>query len=104
MVFVLNVGAGEVVSIIVRKRNSGVISLAAFDQSVLVFHTEIIKSRAVHKLSVGNRLAFSSFPLISAHAINSTDAIMLKSALGIARKLRKNGDDLVLVSSEIDRR
>jgi hypothetical protein len=35
-----------------------------------------------------------------AHSINCTDAIVLKSALAIARKLRANGEDLVLVASD----
>jgi hypothetical protein len=43
------------------------------------------------KVPVGNRLALSSFPLIVAHSINSTDAITLKSVLAIARRLRKAG-------------
>src|SRR5262249_33657141 len=42
----------------------------------------------------------SSFPLIAAHSINSSDALVLKSALAIAKKLRKAGDDLVLVASD----
>jgi hypothetical protein len=49
---------------------------------------------------VANRLATSSFALIVAHSINSTDAVTLRSALAIARKLRAGGDDLVLVASD----
>jgi len=99
-VSVLNVGAGEVISILVRKRNAGVISDAYFGQAVLDFETEIVHATAVRKISVSNRLALSSFPLIVAHSINSTDAITLRSALAFARKLRAAGDDLVLVASD----
>jgi hypothetical protein len=35
-----------------------------------------------------------------AHSINSTDALILKSALAIARRLRAAGDELVLVASD----
>jgi predicted nucleic acid-binding protein len=96
---VLNVGVGEVVSILVRKRNAGAISLKYFDQALLDFRAEIVHA-AVHKMPITTRLIISAFPLISAHSINSTDAITLKSALTVARKLRSTGDDLVLVASD----
>lgn len=99
-IYLLNVGAGEVVSILVRKRNAGSISTASFGQAYVDFETEILRAAAIRKQSVSNRLALSSFPLIVAHSINSTDAIMLRSALVIARKLRAGGGDLVLVASD----
>jgi len=99
-IYVLNVGAGEVVSILVRKRNAGVITGAYFAQALVDFGLEIVRSADVHKLPVSNRLATSSFSLIVAHSINSTDALTLKSALAIAQKLRAGGDDLVLVASD----
>src|ERR1700704_5431290 len=76
------------------------ISPADFEDAMLNFDTEIVRAAEVKKVAVGNRLARSSFPLIVAHSINSTDAITLKSALAIARKLRTSGDDLVLVASD----
>ena len=51
-------------------------------------------------MSVTSRLVTASLPLIVAHSINSTDAVTLKSALAIARKLRAGGGDLVLVASD----
>jgi predicted nucleic acid-binding protein len=99
-IYLVNVCAGEVVSILVRKKNSGAISPSYFGQAMRDFDAEIVKSADVHTMSVTNRLAASSFPLIIAHSINATDAITLKSALSIARRLRKSADDLVLVSSD----
>ena len=99
-VYVLNVGVGEVVSILVRKRNAGKISPSDFGEAMVKLDTEIAHAADVKRASVSNRLALSSFPLIVAHSINSTDAIMLRSALVIARKLRAGGDDLVLVASD----
>jgi predicted nucleic acid-binding protein len=99
-IYLLNVGAGEVVSILVRKRNAGVVSGAYFAQALLDFEAEIIQSNSMHTLPVSNRLATASLALIVAHAINSTDAISLKSALAIAQTLRSHGDDLVLVASD----
>lgn len=99
-VYVLNVGVGEVVSILVRKRNSGGISPSDFGEAMVKLDTEIAHAADVKRVSVSNRLALSSFSLIAAHSINSTDAIMLRSALVIARRLRAAGDDLVLVASD----
>jgi predicted nucleic acid-binding protein len=99
-VYVLNVGVGEVVSILVRKRNAGRISPSDFGEAVVKLDTEIARAADVKRVSVSNRLALSSFSLIVTHSINSTDAIMLRSALVIARKLRAGGDDLVLVASD----
>jgi predicted nucleic acid-binding protein len=99
-IYLLNVGAGEVVSIFVRKRNAGIISAAYFGQALVDFETEIVRAADITKASISNRLAISSFPLIVAHSINSTDALILKSALAIARRLRAAGDELVLVASD----
>jgi uncharacterized protein len=98
---VLNIGTGEVISILVRKRNARIISTADFGEAVAAFDIEFVRSRQITKVPASNRLVVSSFPLIVAHSINSTDAIALKSALLIARKLRAAGDDLVLVASDL---
>jgi predicted nucleic acid-binding protein len=98
--YILNIGAGEVVSIFVRKRNAGIISDAEFGQALLDFEADIVRAAAVNKVPVSNRLATSAFALIVAHSINSTDAVTLRSALAIAHKLRQSGDDLVLVASD----
>jgi predicted nucleic acid-binding protein len=97
---VLNIGTGEVMSILVRKRNAGIISIAEFQQAVASFKAEIVHAGTVARMPVTSRLVTSSFPLIVAHSINSTDALILKSALAIARRLRRAGDDLVLVASD----
>jgi predicted nucleic acid-binding protein len=99
-IFLLNIGAGEVVSIFVRKRNAGLLSISDFGQAMASFDAEIVQAADVTKLPVANRLTLSCFPLIVAHSINSTDAVTLKSALSIARRLRAAGDDLVLVASD----
>jgi predicted nucleic acid-binding protein len=103
-IYLLNVGAGEVVSILVRKRNAGIISIPDFGQALASFDTEIVRAADITKVAISNRLALSSFPLIVAYSINSTDALILKSALAIARRLRAAGDDLVLVASDQRRR
>jgi predicted nucleic acid-binding protein len=99
-IHLLNIGMGEIVSVLVRKRNAGAFSQTYFAQALLNFETEIVHARNIDKVSVTGRLATASIPLIVAHSINSTDALVLKSALVIARKIRRAGDDLVLVASD----
>jgi predicted nucleic acid-binding protein len=95
-----NVAVGEVVSIFVRKRNAGLLSPADFGEAMADFESEIVHAADVSKQPVSQRLVFSSLPLIVAHSINSTDALTLRSALAVARRLRAAGDDLVLVASD----
>jgi hypothetical protein len=97
---VLNIGLGEVVSILIRKRSAGAISQAYFGQALLNFDSELLRAAKITKVAVTSRLVTTSLPLILAHSINSTDALVLKSALAIARKLRRAGDDLVLAASD----
>jgi predicted nucleic acid-binding protein len=97
---VLTISIGEVVSILVRKRNAGIISQAYFDQAMANFETEVMQRADVPKASVTRRLVLGSVPLIIAYSINSTDAVTLKSALAIVRRLRAAGDELALVASD----
>jgi predicted nucleic acid-binding protein len=90
--YILNVGAGEVVSILVRKRN--------LISDPIDFENEIVRSADINKLPISNRLATSSFALIVIHSINSTDAVTLKSALAIDKKLRVAGNRFALVASD----
>jgi predicted nucleic acid-binding protein len=99
-VFLLSVGAGEIASIAVRKRNAGLLPISDFDEAMRNIRAEIVQAGKVTVSPVSKRLVFSSLPLIVAHSINSTEAMTLKSALAIARRLRAAGDDLVFVASD----
>jgi predicted nucleic acid-binding protein len=99
-IYVLNIGPGEVLSVLVRKRNAGILSKADFAQALASFDAEMLRGAAIKKASVTSRLVTASFPLIVAHSINSTDALTLRSALALARRLRIAGNDLVLVASD----
>jgi predicted nucleic acid-binding protein len=99
-IHLLNISAGEILSIFVRKRNAGTMSIADFEQAVASFDAEIVGAVSVTRASVTSRLVSSSLPLVLAHSINSTDALILKSALVIAKRLRRVGGDLVLVASD----
>jgi predicted nucleic acid-binding protein len=99
-IYLLNIATGEVMSILVRKRNAAIISVAEFGHAAASFDAEIIRAKDITKVSVTSRLITASFPLIATHSLNSTDAMILKSTLAIARRLRSAGDDLVLVASD----
>ncbi|HEX5272190.1 MAG TPA: type II toxin-antitoxin system VapC family toxin [Gemmataceae bacterium] len=98
--YVFNVGMAEVISILVRKRNTGALSAAALNQAWVVFDAEIATS-AVHRTAADDTLVRRSVRLIDTHSINGTDAIILRSALDTATDLRATKDDLVLVASDL---
>ncbi|MCI0455545.1 MAG: type II toxin-antitoxin system VapC family toxin [Gemmataceae bacterium] len=97
---VFNVGMAEVVSILVRKHNGGHLSAVALAQAVADLGTEIIHAAAVVKVAADDALVVSAIPLIRVYSINSTDALILRSALLIATNVRTAGNDLVLVTSD----
>lgn len=99
-IYLLNVGAAEVVSVLVRKRNAGTISITDYGQAVMELESEVIRSPGKQLLSFGNDVVISAFAYIMVHSINATDAIVLRVALDIAQHLRNQGDDLVLVASD----
>jgi predicted nucleic acid-binding protein len=98
--YILNVAMAEVLSLLVRKKNAGRLSLAAFSQAQVEFGAEIVSSRVLRKLVAGHTLVTASLPLIEVHSINATDAIILRWSLNLAARLRSAGDDLILVASD----
>ena len=98
--FVFNLGVAEVLSLLVRKRNDGRLSANGFAQSLTDFSAEIIHAANLRQLAADNALVLSALPLIQAHFINATDAVILRSALELAVSLRASGDDLVLVAAD----
>lgn len=98
--FVFTLGIAEVVSILVRKRNDRRISLTAFAQAMVNFNTEVIHAADLQKVAADNALVLAALPLIQTYSINATDAVILRSAVGLATHLRAGGDDLVLVAAD----
>jgi predicted nucleic acid-binding protein len=94
----LTQGLGETLSILVRRRNSGLLSAAAYQQASQALRAELITAGQVRLLPAEDALVFTSLPLIEHHSINATDALVLRSALDLAATLRAAGDDLVLVA------
>ena len=92
---------GEVVSVLVRQKNSGRITDRAYQQALVEFRSEVIDDPDFALHSVSNDLVRSSLPLIERHSLNATDALILRSALDVAQSLRAAGDDLVMISSDL---
>jgi predicted nucleic acid-binding protein len=95
-----NVGIAEVVSILVRKKNGGRISPATLAGALVDLGSEIIHSTGIRKVVADDALVTVALPLIEAYSVNSTDAIVLRSALDLAASLRPAGNDMVLVASD----
>jgi len=90
----------EVLSLLVRKKNAGRLSAAAFAQALTDFGAEIVTSTTLRKLVAGNALVTSALPFIEVYSINATDAILLRLALNLATRLRAAGNDLILMASD----
>jgi predicted nucleic acid-binding protein len=97
----LNFGAAEVFWICVRKRNDRRIAPREFAQAIGHLNREVIADDSnLTTLPIHKLLVWASMNLIETYAINSTDAIVLRSALDFATSLRNVGDELVLVASD----
>ncbi len=99
-IYVLHLGVAEVVSILVRKRNAKILSPLIVSQAFKNLEAEIINQPLIRKLDADADLINAALPLIIRRSINSTDAILLRSALDLAASLRVGKDDLVLVASD----
>jgi predicted nucleic acid-binding protein len=97
---VLNVGFAEVVSILVRRKNAGILSSATFAQALIHLGQEIIHAPTLRKVEATNSLVIAALTHIENHSINSTDSIVLHAAMALAQHVRTRGDDFVLVASD----
>jgi predicted nucleic acid-binding protein len=96
--FVLVLAFGELLSLFVRKKNSGQISIMSYLQALADSRSEMTNMVIQ---SVSDDLVWKSLPLIEQYSINATDAIILRCALNMADTIRPFGHDLVLVTSDI---
>ncbi|MCI0697636.1 type II toxin-antitoxin system VapC family toxin [candidate division KSB1 bacterium] len=97
---VLALGVLETISIFVRKMNRGAISPAFFQSTLQTFTEEILENLRVFKVEATNILCVAAAPLIQKHSINSTDAVVLRSALDLADHERKQNNELILVTAD----
>jgi predicted nucleic acid-binding protein len=97
---VLAVGLGEVVSILVRRHNAGAIGTPRFQHALRAFRAEMKTTSPVRIMPVDGPLAERAYDFIEKYSVNSTDAILLRSAVDLAVPLRAAGDDLLVVASD----
>lgn len=93
-------GILEIVSILVRKRNDGRLSQALFEQAMLEFRAEVIDHEEFSATSVNDALLFSALELIARHNLNTTDAVILRSALNLRQILQEGEEELMLWTSD----
>ena len=96
----LMLGVAEVVSVLVRRRNSDLLSPTAFAQGMINLKAEIVDADDFNVLPIDNSLIAAAMPLIEKHAVNATDAVILRLALDLATQLRINNNDLVLITCD----
>ena len=64
------------------------------------FCAEVVEATDFPLQAVSDDLVRTSLPLIEQHALNATDALILRCALQVAEALRATGNNLVLVTSD----
>jgi len=96
----LSVGVGEVISVLVRKRNAGVIPEEAFSQAMAALRAEVISAVDFQLVAVEDTLVFASYLLIEKYSLNATDALVLRSASEVASIKRREGHDVILLASD----
>src|SRR5947209_8219953 len=77
----LMLGAAEAVAALVRKRNRGLLTHALCGAAILRLRAEVLDAGDFVKLPSPNPLINLALPLLERYAINSADAIVLKTAL-----------------------
>jgi uncharacterized protein len=97
----LHVGALEVVSILVRKRNARRIGSSAFAQAMLELRAQVFDLADFEKVPVTDDLIDHAVPLVVKHSVNSNDALVLRSAVELAGELQSEGNSLILVASDL---
>jgi hypothetical protein len=90
-------GYAETYSILLRKRNAGILDAAAFSTSLNVLRTEVILAADFEILEINSALIFSSLSLMHVHNITSADAAILATYL---RFQRATSEKCLLVASD----
>jgi predicted nucleic acid-binding protein len=93
-------GALEVVSILTRKRNDGRIDQQVFLQARKAFRAEVFQAEEFSVITVNDSLVLASVDLLEHHNLNSTDAIILRSALDFQQTLQAANDTVMLCASD----
>jgi len=91
----------EIMSILVRKKNDGRLSMHAFGKAAANFRAEVIDAKEFSKATINDAVVLSAMGFVSKHSINATDAVILRSVLNMKEKLETTGDEqLILITSD----
>ena len=96
----LTLGTLEVISVFVRKKNASAIPDPVFRQAMTDFRSEVIDAANFTKIPATDLVVNAAAPLVAKHALNATDAVILRSVLDLVATLHPTGDALVLVTSD----
>lgn len=97
----LTLGAAEVFWVCVRKKNDGRITPHEFTHAVVNLTREVTSDASdFYTAPVPDSLVWESLNLVETYSINSTDAMVLRSAIETAVELNSTDDTLVLVASD----
>src|SRR5207248_6040305 len=78
----------------------GRLSPAHYHHAINLLRAEVGLATPVRNVTVDDKLADRSVTFIDRYSLNSTDAILLRSALDLAPSLRVSGNDLMIVASD----
>jgi len=96
----LTLGTLEVISVFVRKKNASAVPDLVFRQAMTDFRSEVIDAANFMKIPATDPVVNAAAHLVDKHALNATDAVILRSVLDLVATLHTTGDALVLVTSD----
>lgn len=96
----LEIGIGEVVSVLVRQRNDGRLKDHLFKEALALFRQEVIDQAPFLKVPIRSGLVQRSLLLIEQHNVNATDALVLQSMIELRPVFESRGFVLVLAASD----
>ena len=89
------------ISILVRKKNAGILTDVVFTQAMSNFRSEVLDDAHFSLVSITNSLIEASYQLIEKYSLNATDALILQSAVEVVTTFGRAGNNLVLITSDL---
>ena len=90
-----HLGVLEVISILIRQNNDKRLPRPEFEQAMAEFEAEAADNPEFTKTPVNDALLRAAIPFLAKHNLNSSDTIILLSALNWRQQLQQAGEDLI---------
>jgi predicted nucleic acid-binding protein len=90
----------ETVSVLVRKKNQGMLRAGAFEAALASLQSDVIFSADLLVLESVATTVMDSVEYIIRHNINAADAVLLVTYLGYVRAGMRTGDRAILVTAD----